>query len=542
MILGISGCLIYFMSAMSASAPLQCVQYCILEFELEADTVIESPLDVELTGMFSATGDITVQIAGFWDGGRSWKLRFKPLVAGEWHYTIQASHPSLHEKSGTIQVAQAQGSSLLEKHGGILQVSENRRHLTYSDGTPFFWLGDTWWFAPSEYVPLEGSTHPDIESAFKHMTARRKAQGYSIIHMAFLGPNSHGVNSFQGGEIDPKYWQIIDQYMDYTNAEGLIPVVGLAFHSGLDWLNLEQWKQIWRYFIARYGAHDVSWLVCGEYNQHNVPERVEKAMALGAFIKKTDPYQRAMTIHPWWYRGEERQAWDAPWYDFVMLQGAHEADVPAANLYWDVWFGKDTGEKHPIPVLEGEARYEGIRNINENDVRATAYRAIQAGSFGFTYGSHGLWYPTQDENDETFKEWGDPIPWWEALERPGGAQMKHLRSYYEMLPWWNLEPLPNGIQTVNEQTTFTENQRVLVKAHVPEVYSIYFPAHHDTGIELYLAEIPSESSYQGHWYNPRTGEKTSLPETLSTHNNTLSLPAPPDTQDWLLALFIEVKK
>ena len=542
MFLGISGCLMLFISGMNVSPPTQGMQYRILEIDVESDAAIETPLEVELTGTFTGPDGIQLAIAGFWDGGNNWKLRFKPLLAGEWQYAIKATHLSLPELSGTLQIAPAQGSSLLEKHGGILKVSESRRYLTHSDGTPFFWLGDTWWFAPSDYVPLEGSTHPEIESAYKHMTARRKSQGYSIIHMAFLGPNSHGVNSFQKGDIDPGYWQVIDQYMDHANVEGLIPVVGLAFHTGLDWLSLEQWKQIWRYFIARYGAHDITWLVCGEYNQYNVPERVEKVLALGAYIKKIDPYQRAMTIHPWWFRGEERQAWDAPWYDFVMLQGAHEPEVPPASLYWDVWFGKDTGEKHPIPVLEGEARYEGIRNLDENDVRATAYRAIQAGSFGFTYGSHGLWYPTQDENDETFKEWGIPIPWWEALERPGGDHMRHVRAYYEALPWWCLEPQPDRVQAVEEQTTFTESQRVLVKAHVPDVYSIFFPAHHDTSSELRFTDMPAESSYNGHWFNPRTGEKTAIPQTINTDNNTLALPAPPDTQDWLLALFMVNKE
>ena len=152
---------------------------------------------------------------------------------------------------------------------------------------------------------------------------------------------------------------------------------------------LDQLKGLWRYVVARYGAYAVTWLICGEYNQNGGDQagRVAKTLALGAFIKEQDPYKRAMTVHPWWHAGDKRQAWEQPWYDFIMLQGAHagHGNVPPTAIYRDAW-------KHqpPRPVLEAECNYEGIyagkanREHTPEDVRRVAYHAIQAGSFGYT--------------------------------------------------------------------------------------------------------------------------------------------------------------
>lgn len=197
-----------------------------------------------------------------------------------------------------------------------------------------------------------------------------------------------------------------DEYLEYANDAGMVPVFGLAFSAGMDVLT---------------------------------------------------------TIHPWWYRGDKRQAWNETWYDFIMLQGAHVKTPPPHTLYYDAYkFGK--------PVLEGECRYEGIHGFTAADVREVAYRAIQAGSFGYTYGSHGLWYPTERADDETFKNWGKSVVWNKALQRPGGAQMRHLRACYESAAWWKLKPTPDAVKTGVE---LQESQKILTRSDGDRTYLIY---------------------------------------------------------------------
>ena len=519
-----------------------------VEFAFTAEAEYERPwLDVELSAVFQGPGGATYRIHGFWDGERTWRIRFAPTAPGAWTYqtACNVADPGLAPRQGSFTAVPAAGENALHRHGGFLRASEDGRYLTHSDGTPFFWLGDTWWFCPSDLVPWEGSTRPDCDSMYRTLVDRRRQQGFSVLQMAFLGPmnRSRGVNSFmtlrQEQTLDVSYWQQVDRYIDYANEAGMIPVIGMAFHVGMDANSLEDWQFLWRYVIARYGAHAVSWLICGEYNHDggDPPGRVEKTMALGAYIKERDPYRRAMTVHPWWYGGDQRQAWTEPWYDFIMLQGAHtgHGNVPPTTIYQEAWNHRPTR-----PVLESECNYEGIyagdpaREHTAGDVRRAAYHAIQAGSFGYTYGAHGLWYPTQNAEDLTFSDWGTPMVWWEALERPGASQMEHLRRCYESVDWWKLVPRPGAVEFAGAVRDAT---RPLAKSEADAVYVVWFPQ--GSGAQatalLQLTDPAAGGTFAARWFNPRDGHTTHLAPLPATAGR-CPLPARPDEEDWILIL------
>lgn len=519
------------------------------EFSLDAQGMYEKPcVDVDLSAVFKGPDGTSYRVNGFWDGGRAWKIRFMPTAPGAWTYETSCSvaDAGLAGQKGTFTAQPAAGENPLHQHGGILRVSADHRHLTYSDGTPFFWLGDTWWFCPSDLVPIDGSTKPDCPSMYKTLIDKRRAQGFTVVQMAFLGTlnKSYGVNSFmslrQQRTLDVAYWQQVDRYMDYANAAGIVPVVGMAFHVGMDKSSLDDWKFLWRYVVARYGAHAVTWLICGEYNQNGGDQagRVDKTMALGAYIKEQDPYKRAMTAHPWWHGGDKRQAWEQPWYDFIMFQGAHagHGNVPPTAIYRDAWRHSPSR-----PVLEAECNYEGIyagkigREHTPDDVRRVAYHAIQAGSFGFTYGAQGLWYPTQDMNDKTFDDWGSPMVWWESLERLGAKQMSHLRKCYESVRWWKLAPRPEAVEFSGHVSDAT---RPLVKSEGDTVHLVWFPKGSGarTPATLKLADAAGDGRFSVTWFNPCDGTETKLTPSLTAANGKCSLPRRLNEEDWVLIL------
>ena len=412
-----------------------------------------------------ANGEIRYRLAGGYERLQAWvgvdalvkehgSVRFRVLTPRTLTERVGRRDEGLHGKQGAFTALPVEGENPLFRHGGILRVSEDNHYLTYADGTPFFWLGDTWWFCPSDLMPFEGSTNPEIESAYKTVIETRKRQGFTVIQMAFLD-RINGASAFadfgRTGAVDVAFWREVDRYIDYANEAGLIPVIGMGW-AGRP-LSPADWRIVWRYMIARYGAHAITWLVCGEYNVRGAEHLVADTLALGQFIKDTDPYKRAMSIHPWAEGVEKRQAWEEPWYDFIMLQGGH-GPPPDVSVYLKAY------EREPTrPVLESECAYEGIRTFTDKDVRERACRAIQSGSFGYTYGSHGLWYPTQDENDTLMDEWGTPMPWWEALKRPGATQLGHLRAAYETVDWWKLQPRP---EAVSSAVPMTEAERSAV--------------------------------------------------------------------------------
>ena len=69
------------------------------------------------------------------------------------------------------------GNLEIYKHG-FLKVSGNGRYLTYDDGTPFFYLGDTHWILAHER--FDTSNAPGVTSQFRYTVDKRVSQGFTV--------------------------------------------------------------------------------------------------------------------------------------------------------------------------------------------------------------------------------------------------------------------------------------------------------------------------------------------------------------------------
>jgi hypothetical protein len=227
--------------------------------------------------------------------------------------------------------------------------------------------------------------------------------------------------------------------------------------------------------------------------------------------------------------------------DFIMAHGGHRGhnQVPATKGYQEAWEYQPTR-----PVVESECSYEGIlhkaRMATADDVRRVAYHAIQAGCCGYTYGSHGLWYPTQSPHDKNYRSWGKPTVWWNALRRPGATQMTHLRKFYESVEWWKLTPRPGA---VNFSAEVSDANRPLAKSEGDAVYLVWFPKptklkdnYATTPASLNLVDSAGAATYEASWFNPRDGSETRLEAALTAANGVCKLPERPDREDWVLRL------
>lgn len=497
-------------------------QWQVMELSFRARHQHTCPLDeVEMTAEFRGPG-VCYRICGFYDGQDVWKVRFSPPAAGDWAFrTIcNCREAGLNDIAGRFCVLapSPDEKNAVYRHGGFLAVSADGHYLTYTDGTPFFWLGDTWWCVPSKLVPLDSSNRLGIPSLYNKLLETRKRQRFTIVHMAFVEkPGEQSLPPYMriaDGVFDESYWRGADRYIGQANDAGLIPVIGLGFYSkGVEQPDLARLQRVWSYVLARYGAHAVSFLICGEYNVATGPDRayskqdlawIETVLALGRYIEARDPYRRAMTVHPWYYAGDGGQAREEAWCDLVMVQGGHSGDCDGGPD--PCWYRQIYDRPHPKPLVEGERTYEGIFGAGAGVVRRSAYLAIQSGCCGYTYGAHGLWYPTQDEHDKTFSEWGPAIPWWQAIEQPGGQQMKYLRDAYEMLDWWVLRPI--GVdQAMELPAQMRDGDKPLVKADAGRTQLlVYLPASSAPREELYVRGLVGGAGYKRIQFDPRTGQ------------------------------------
>ncbi len=514
------------------------VRWQVHELSFPSETEFAKPYeDVSILCTFIGPGNLQYRIDGFYDGGKTWKVRFCPPVAGNWTWKTESADAVFGGKSGAFDVAEAvDDGNPLHKHGGILNVGADKHHLTYSDGTPFFWLGDTWWFCPGDKVPLKGSTNPQIDSMFKALIAKRKEQGFTVVQWAGMGGFGHhaGPPQFmkvpQGGKFDHEYWRQFDQYVEIANDAGIVPVIGFGFHTGLDKQPLDELKFLWKYVVARYGASSISWLICGEYNSTggDSANRIKKVLELGEFIKERDPYKRAMSVHPWYFGGDTKDAWNLDWYDFVLWQGGHvgHGGVPPTAKY-------EESAKLGKPYLQSETQYEKIyggkpNEVNADDVRRSAWHAMQSGCCGYTYGANGLWYPTQNADDKTFAgDWGTATPWWDAMNYPGSSQLTILKKFYEQLPWTKLRPHPEQLKI---DGSLGDSKRPLLQT-TDKLSIVYFPegSGKDRTVELKIGPCSAE------WFNPRNGEIAGK-ASLMFDGDTARLPNRPDDNDWVLKM------
>src|SRR5205823_1709658 len=89
----------------------------------------------------------TNQVYGFWDSGKTWRVRFSPNLPGRWSYKTTCSDPDnkgLHHQTGNFLCTSATGTNRFDQHGPV-RVAQDRRHFEHADGTAFFWLADTVW-------------------------------------------------------------------------------------------------------------------------------------------------------------------------------------------------------------------------------------------------------------------------------------------------------------------------------------------------------------------------------------------------------------
>lgn len=524
----------------------------IIPFEIQCD--YENPfLDVSITAVFTGPGGQKISREAYWDGGRSYKLSFAPTAAGLWSYEIQApENTGVNGQTGTIHCDPYTGELPIYRHG-FLKVDPSGRFLTYNDGAPFFWLGDTHWaFAYGER--FDESNHPGMDSMFRGMADLRAAQGYNVYQTNLRSDPDWGgrkgscywVDGHLGTLPDVAFYQNeLDRRMFYLADLGFVNALGLAwFMSIIDRVDL--WKNMARYIIARYGALPMIWTLAGEVAGY-APEParssfIDQWREVALTIEKLDGYGALQTAHYDNHRPFSDYYYDEGWFDFTLNQAGHgDFPVSARDFY-------TYRQEHPAkPFIEGECFYEYCSTLEENGsrlcddgmVRRVAYTAIQCGACGYTYGAQGIWDNVWEPGTgafDVFNRFG--IPWYTAVDGVGAVQMGYMRSFYEqnhfeeMLPMAVAAISPFGVSsdTDNYPTMFdplaTANQsrsRVI----------IYYNEHTRGGCRI--DSLP-EKEYTALWFNPRTNEYTTAMEAVIPKDGCIDAPARPDRFDWLLVL------
>jgi hypothetical protein len=529
--------------APARAGEVQVARWTRFEAQFAAEGDYENPVqDVEVEVEFSAPSGARHTALAFWDGGKTWKVRFAPDETGTWSYrsrSSKAEDAGLHDRSGQFTCVPYMGNNLLYRHGTI-RVAPDRRYLVHADGTPWFWLADTAW---------NGALKADLGSWSLYIADRKSKQftavqfvttqwlagaGNADLRVAWLGREKIW--------IDPAFFQWMDERVDALNDAGLVaaPVLVWAAHWNKRTLDLnpgtslpdDQIIVLARYMAARWGAHHVIWILAGDSDYRG--ERAERWKKIGRAVFGENP-SRLATMHPagqQWIGAEFR---GEPWFSLIGYQSGH-GDSDEAMRWLVEGPPAQQWRAEPVrPIINLEPNYEGHIGYTHRKVfdahavrRAAYWSLLVSPPAGVTYGGHGVWsWELKAQLPMSHPGSGVARPWAEAIRMPGSVGMRHLRTFFDSFEWWRLRPAQ---ELLGEQPGVEDPSRFVAAAKSEDgrFAVAYLPA--GGTVHLNLEGLPSPLTAR--WFNPRDG-RWQRPAPVSGPTATLSAPSDEDWALWL---------
>lgn len=432
-----------------------------------------------------------------------------------------------------------------------LKVGESGRHLTTEDGEPFFWLGDTAWELTGRLTRDEIQTY--LASAARH--------GFNVVQFVLITelgrlsePNPYG--DFPLVDKDPDrpavtpgndpaspdeydYWDHVDFALDTAESYGLYAALLPAWGSYLwenvgqradPFFNRDNARRYGKWLGERYGGRsNVVWVLGGD----RVPDTEEKKAIIRSMAQglKEGGAEQLITYHPWGGVSSSDYFRNEDWIDFHAFQSGHNEKDGANYLLAE----NDYSLTPAKPTLDLEPRYEAAPvdydpangRFDAYDIRQAAYWSVFAGSFGHTYGHHGIWQMYAPGREPSIYA---EIYWKDALDAPGRASMKWLRALFETYPPEGSVPDPSlvsGPRTGPSRITALRGSDFVL---------VYTSAGRPVTVLLDRIEgTPERIS----WYDPKSGALTDAGAVRAgAARQTFTPPSAGRGEDWVLIMDI----
>ncbi|HEY4110876.1 glycoside hydrolase family 140 protein [Puia sp.] len=430
---------------------------------------------------------------------------------------------------------------------GRLRVTPDGHYLQYTDGTPFFWLGDTGWELFHRLTLEEIRTYLDD----------RAAKGFTVIQAVALAefdglrrPNRYGdlpLHHLDPTQPDEHYFSIVDSTVKMAQSRGLfiglLPTWGdkvtKAWGEGPVIFDSTNAYTYGRWLGNRYkDAPNIIWILGGDrpaLTKDGDWRPIWRRMAAG--IIAATGHRCLITYHPGGGPNSTSQ-WihNEPWLDLNMFQSGHGSghDTPCWQLVT-----RDRALSPAKPTLDAEPNYEDHPvnpwpkwnpengRFNDYDVRKQLYRSVFAGACGVTYGHHAVWqFMSAREEAINYPDRG----WLNALQRPGATQAGYLRRLIESRP--PLERLPDTALIMDGQGIGGEHAEAFTGA-AGDYAMIYLPV--GKPVVINPAHLRARNLVAW-WFNPRDATAQKIGAFSAGKPLSLTPPSQGAGNDWVLVL------
>jgi hypothetical protein len=536
-----------------------------VEIEFEAAKEYENPYtEVDVWVQLEGPG-FSKRCYGFWDGNQTWRIRVMATQPGTWTWTSGSNQDDdgLNGKKGVFEAGDWTEEERLENplRRGMIQPTPNGHAFEYADGTPMFWLADTWWPCMTKrYYWFEDDLDREVgtkDAGFKDYVKYRKDQGYNGCMVVAAFPNWTAEKSDWGGgdwedeegnraffgegsspdlnQLNPAYFRNMDQKVDYLNKNGFIPFIETTRRD-----IAQYWKDNfgWPESYARYIRY-----ICFRYQGNIV---INSPIHLDAMALTGEEWNEAANIiidrYEWSPFGHLASA-NPPGHSTLKTFGHTE------KARWLTFHSVGNGRDHhlfpnltsmfyqdqPVPCLHNEPYYDGLKWGNTADLgsdlaayysRVALYGSVFSGALaGHVYGADHIW----DGDAEMSK----------TFLIQSASQMKHIYKFLfsEGTAFQELNPdkqllIPN--KTPNEDQNMGWAYCMHTKSK--ELFVLYFEK--ECPKAKLNGTIPL-TPYELHWFDTSSGSWVKTEIVKSDQNGEIEMPDFPtgsnvSKQDWAL--------
>ncbi len=488
------------------------------EITLTAISDYDNPYtDVEVWALFTNQKGDSLKRPAFWDGDKTWKLRFAPPDSNaNWTWQTYASNKTdtgLQGQTGALSSIPYSGNNTLIKNG-LLKMSEQHRSVVHHSGKSFLMVAETPWSLPFR------ATKEQVEI----YALNRQEKGFNTALLLTLQPDTKAEgpnmrNTEQGfkrafqdlsdghlNQINIAYFQYYDALVKTLLAHGIVPVHQPVF-NGFGWkglqvlgtmLNADEYVRYCKYLLARYGSMPAFWLVSADHDGKD-PGTKES----GEMFQEWDCYQQPTGIHynpcddyiaDWAKTNPKKHCMhynkshqNEEWLDFQWAQTGHSDE----HLYHKVAQMYDN-----LPakaVANGEPTYEGMNNGGNGlgwwQGEEAWMQLMHGGTMGVVYGAAGIWQWKITPNEEGWGPWADqPLSWKSAMELEGSTYVGLVAKILKELDFSDIE----------KRWDLANGKPLLAKEG--KLYISYL----NQGGDIEIDNIPTTLNYR--WINPKTGE------------------------------------
>ena len=314
--------------------------------------------EVALSGTFIHK-DTTLTVKGFYDGNHTYKLRFMPILPGDWYFKTSSNIKALRGKSGSFKCTVA--TTITD---GPVEVADTF-HFKYKNGGHYFPFGTTLYAWSHMTDSLRKITLKNLKKAGFNkvrMCVLPKRYGTAGIlpeHYPFKLKNTHTdkagktVYNWDYSHFNPVFFQQLEERILELDALGIQADL-ILFHPydegiwGFDQMPVAVDKQYLEYTLARIASFkNVWWSLANEWAYLDT-KSIQDWDALIKTTKDNDPYNHLISIH----------GPTAVYYDYTMPELTHVSIQDEAPVLNSV--GTATLRRvYKKPIVLDEVGYEG---------------------------------------------------------------------------------------------------------------------------------------------------------------------------------------